>query len=152
MICTTAIAFFAVACGQQQPPAEEAPAEDAAAPSAVDEALTIESPEPRPMVNEAFIRHMHVHADQVDEIMLALSDNDLEGARGPAIWLSRHQEIEGIPDAWRPYLEGMREAASDLANAIDIEAARAAGDRMMSNCQGCHAEAGINVRQGPHHE
>ena len=145
ILCTAAIALIVVGCGKQEPPAEEAPAD-------VEEAVVIETPAPEVVVNDAFIRHMHIHADQVDDIMYALSDGDLEGARGPAIWLSRHREVEGIPEEWQPFLDGMRQAASDVANAPDIETARAAEDRMMTNCQGCHAEAGINVRQGPHHE
>jgi hypothetical protein len=140
IICTAAIALSVVACGEKPPPAEEAPA-----PPPVEEAVAIESPESPPFVNEAFIEHMHTHADQVDEIMIALSDDDLEGAKGPAAWLYRHEEVEGIPSEWQPFLIGMREAASTVESALDLEVARSAGERIVANCQGCHTAAGINV-------
>jgi hypothetical protein len=140
IFCAAATALFVVGCGEQQPPAEEAPAP-------VDDAVAIETPAPQPFVNEAFIEHMHTHADQVDEIMIALSDDDLEAAKGPAAWLYRHQEVEGIPHEWEPYLIGMREAASTVESAADLETARSAADRIVANCQGCHKVAGVNVRQ-----
>jgi len=140
IICTTALALFFVGCGEKQPPAEEATAP-------LEEAVAIETPTSQPFVNEAFIDHMHTHADQVDEIMIALSDDDLEGAKGPAAWLYRHQEVEGIPAEWEPFLIGMREAASTVESAVDLETARGAAERIVANCQGCHTAAGINVRQ-----
>ena len=140
MICTAAIALSVVACGEKPPPAEEVPA-----PPPVEEAVAIEAPVSQPFVNEAFIEHMHTHADQVDEIMIALSDDDLEAAKEPAVWLYRHQEVEGIPSEWKPFLIGMREAASAIDSAVDLETARGAADRIVANCQGCHTAAGINV-------
>ena len=140
IICTAAIALSFAACGEKPPPAEEAPA-----PPPVEEAVAIEAPVSQPFINEAFIEHMHTHADQVDEIMIALSDDDLEGAKGPAAWLYRHEEVEGIPSEWQPFLIGMREAASTVESAVDLEVARSAGERIVANCQGCHTAAGINV-------
>jgi len=140
-ICAIAIAFIAVACGKQQPPAEEP---QAAAPTVEAESST----EPaKSMVNERVIRHMHLHADHMDEMMLALADDDLDGARKDAAWLYRHQEVEGIPGEWEQYLVGMREAARDVEGATDLETARAAAERVVASCQGCHAAAGINARQ-----
>jgi hypothetical protein len=140
IICTAAIALIFAACGEKPPPAEEAPTTPP-----VDEAVAIDDPVSQPFVNEAFLEHMHSHADQVDEIMIALSEDNLEAAKGPATWLYRHQEVEGIPHEWEPYLIGMREAASTVESAVDLETARSAAERIVANCQGCHTAAGINV-------
>ena len=119
-----------------------------AAPEQVEEAQTV-APAAELMVDkkseefEAFLRHMHTHADQVDEINMALADGDLDAAREPAAWLSRHEQVSGIPPAWQPHLTGMRDAARDVENAPDLEAARTASLRITRQCQACHAAAGI---------
>jgi soluble cytochrome b562 len=95
---------------------------------------------------EGFLEHMHTHADQVDEINMALADGDLDAAKGPAAWLSRHEQVDGIPSAWQPHLSGMRDAARDVENAPDLETAHAASIRITRQCQACHAAAGI-IRQ-----
>lgn len=123
-----------------------------AAPEPADEAQsTAPAVEPVPAEKKSyqyagFLEHMHTHADQVDEINMALADGDLDAAKGPAAWLSRHEQVGGIPAAWQPHLDGMREAASDVENAPDLETAHAASMRITRQCQACHAAAGI-IRQ-----
>jgi|GEM_PF-1345475 len=122
-----------------------------AAPEQADEAQTI-APAAEPMVEkksyeyEGFLSHMHTHADQIDEINMALADGDLDAAKGPAAWLSRHEQVSGIPPAWQPHLNGMRDAARDVEDAPDLEAAHTASLRITRQCQACHAAAGI-IRQ-----
>jgi mono/diheme cytochrome c family protein len=91
-----------------------------------------------------FIDHMHAHAEQLDNLNFALADNDLPGALTAAYWLSGHQEVSGIREEWRPYLNGMREEAKAIEEAKDIETARAAAERINEQCQGCHTAAGVN--------
>jgi soluble cytochrome b562 len=111
------------------PPAESAAAEDPAIKKSYQ--------------YDGFLEHMHAHADQIDEINMALSDGDLDAARKPAAWLSRHEPASGIPAEWQPYLDGMREAARLVEGATDLEAATAASILITEQCQGCHTAAGI---------
>ena len=120
-----------------------------AAPEAVDEAQApppaAEAPpeETREWLNDEFLKHMHRHADELDELNLALADGDLQTAIKSANWLSRHDPVTGIPSELRLYLDGMREAARAVAEATDLEAARVPAERISDNCQGCHIAAGI---------
>ena len=93
--------------------------------------------------NDAFLKHMHRHADQLDELNLALADGDLDAAKRSANWLSRHDGVSGIPSEWQLYLVSIREAADAIAEATDLEAARIPAERISDNCQGCHIAAGI---------
>ena len=93
--------------------------------------------------DDEFLKHMHRHADELDELNLALADGDLDAAKTSANWLSRHDGVSGIPPEWQLYLVDMREAADAVAEAIDLEAARSPAERITENCQGCHIAAGI---------
>lgn len=147
---TFALAVCLVACGKQ-PPAEEAPAAAAAEepPAAVEPApapeAEAEAAAAKPGFDQEFLEHMHAHAERVDELMYALDDGDLDGARAAAYWLSRHKTVEGIPDEWLTYVSGMREAAANVESAADLETARLSAEQISSHCQDCHAAAGILV-------
>ena len=117
-------------------PATEAPAAEAEAPEAGSE---------ESMGSDAFLQHMHAHAEMLDDINLALADGDLEGAMTPAYWLSRHDDVGGISPEWVPFVSGMREAASAVEEASDVETAGVAAQRINVNCQGCHAASGVGV-------
>ena len=119
-----------------------------ATPDAVDEVQASPAAEASPAKTEAwqddeFLQHMHRHADELDELNLALADGDLDAAKASANWLSRHDGISGIPPEWKLYLVDMREAADAVAEAADLEAARLPAERITENCQGCHIAAGI---------
>jgi hypothetical protein len=140
---TFALAFCLVACGKQ-PPAEETTVAAAAEASTVAaEPAPVKQESPEPVLNQAFLDHMHAHAERVDELMYALDDGDLEAAMAPAYWLSRHNPIDGIQDDWQPFVQGMREAAAKVEQATDLQSARAAAEQISVHCQGCHAAAGI---------
>ncbi len=94
---------------------------------------------------EAFIQHMHLHANQIDKLNLALAEGDFDGAMTPAYWLSRHDEVDGIPAELHEYVEGMRDAARDVESATDFETARAAAERITVQCQGCHTAADVDA-------
>lgn len=120
-------------------------ADEAHTTAPVAESMAIETPsvEKGSYQNDAFLTHMHSHADQIDLINTALANDDLEAAITPASWLSRHDAVTGIPADWQPYLVGMREAARAVEGAADLETARAASKRITEQCQGCHAAAGM---------
>lgn len=139
-----AAAACLVAC-DKQPAVEEIPAEDAAVAAPAEKASAGDESMPAKTVfDQAFIDHMHMHADQMDELMFALADGDLVAAGTPAYWLSRHPTDDRIPDDWLPHLESMREAAREVETATDLDTARAAAERITTHCQGCHAAAGVN--------
>jgi hypothetical protein len=135
-------AFCVAGCAEKQEPVSEPAAEPQAPPAT--------APAPEQAAAEEverdaeFIDHMHAHAEQLDNLNFALADNDLDGAMTAAYWLSGHQEVTGIEEEWRPFLEGMREAAQAVEEAPDLDTARAAADRISKQCQGCHNAAGVN--------
>ncbi len=130
-----AIALSLSACGERQqaetPQAQTSPAAETTAKDL------------RAEVDEAFIEHMHMHAEQLDDLMFALADEDLEASRTPAYWLSRHETVKGIPDEWQQYVIEVRRAALEVEQAEDLESARAAGEKLSARCQDCHAAAGV---------
>jgi hypothetical protein len=97
--------------------------------------------------HSAFIDHMHAHADYLDELNDALDDGDLERAKIPAYWLSRHKTVGGLPKDLQPYLKGMRKAARDVGAADDLDTAKAAAKRIGSACRACHTAAGVSAPQ-----
>lgn len=125
-------ALSATGCAEKEQatpaPVEETPQETVIAEAAFD---------------EAFIQHMHKHADMLDELNIALADGDLEAARTPAYWLSRHDSVEGVDAEWQPFVVGMRAAARAVEEAADFDAARTAAEQITGHCQGCHEIAGV---------
>ena len=111
------------------------PASEAAAPAAVNELWQ----------NEAFVAHMHVHAEKLDELNFALADGDLEAAKESANWLATHDTESEIQSDWLPHLYRMRAEAEAVEAAPDIEMAQAAALRITVQCQKCHAAVGIGA-------
>ncbi|MDJ0813820.1 MAG: hypothetical protein QNJ23_08825 [Woeseiaceae bacterium] len=157
MFWTFALASCLIACGKQ-PPADEAPVETAAEepvaaaePAPVEpapaEPAAVETEAAKPVFGQEFLDHMHAHAERVDEIMYALDDGDLDTAKAAAYWLAKHKTVDGIPDEWQRFVVSMREAASRVEGAVDIESARMAAEAISPQCQGCHSAAGILVQE-----
>jgi hypothetical protein len=119
-------------------PVDEAPmtASEAVAPAAVFESLR----------NDEFLKHMHLHAEKLDDLNFALADGDLEAAMTPAHWLSTHDTDSDVESEWLPYLYGMRTEAEAVETAPDLATARAAAARINIQCQACHAAVGINAQ------
>ena len=141
------LALCATGCAEKKEPAPEPAAKPAPEPQAAAPARpAAEMPPSEQEIarDEAFIDHMHAHAEQLDNLNFALADDDLDAAMTAAYWLSGHQEVTGVKEEWRPFLEGMREAAQAVEEATDIQGARAAAERINENCQGCHDAAGVN--------
>jgi len=138
------IALFALSiagCAKEEQAAVEE-ADEAQAPPPAVEASPVEKTDWR---NEAFLEHMHAHAEKLDAINFALADGNLEGAMTPAYWLSQHDALDGIPDDLQSYVTGIRAAASSVEEANDLETARAEAQRITEECQGCHDATGIEV-------
>jgi cytochrome c556 len=137
------LALFITACAEKKEPAPEPAAEPKAA-AAAEPATEMPAAEEESARDDAFIDHMHAHAEQLDNLNFALADDDLAGAMTAAYWLSGHQEVSGLKEEWRPFLEGMRKGAQAVEEAGDLESARAAAESINDNCQGCHDAAGVN--------
>jgi soluble cytochrome b562 len=140
------LAVGITACAEKEPAAPEEPVEEQAA--AAEEAAAPEQAEAAPAETEAwrdsaFLDHMHAHAEQLDDLNFALDDGDLEAAKTPAYWLSRHKAVSGLPDELQPFLVRMREAASMAEAAEDLDAAKAAAKEISNACQDCHAATGV---------
>lgn len=137
-------ALIVTGCEKKEQAAPE-PADQAQTTAPAAEPMAAEDPaaEKEGFHNHEFLEHMHAHADQIDRINDALADDDLDAAMTPAFWLSRHDSVSGVPADWQQYIVGMREAARAVESAADLETARAASKRIIEQCQGCHAAAGI---------
>lgn len=138
------LALCITGCAEKKEPAPEPAVEPQAAPAAESSPAEAAAEQEDIARDADFIDHMHAHAEQLDNLNFALADDDLEGAMTAAYWLSGHQEVSGIKEEWRPFLEGMREAAQAVEEATDLDTARAAAERINDQCQGCHEAAGVN--------
>jgi len=119
------------------------PKEQAATGQTVDQQQDADTPANADWRNEAFIEHMHEHADYLDGLNFALADGDFDGAMTPAYWLSGHEPIAGFPAELQQYVDDMRAAASAVEQAKDLDTARAAAEKITVYCQGCHKAAGV---------
>ena len=141
-----AIALSLTACSKQEPAEPQTPEPDqAAAPAEAAPAEAAPAEEATAQFDDAFISHMHEHAEKLDDLMFALADDDLAGAATPAYWLSQHDAVDGVPEEWQYYLTGMRNAAYEVETADDLETARTAAEEISAQCQACHAAAGVSV-------
>ncbi|MCP4300056.1 MAG: hypothetical protein GY783_05695 [Gammaproteobacteria bacterium] len=96
--------------------------------------------------NDSFLKHMHLHAEKLDDLNFALADDDLEAAMVPAHWLSTHDTDIDVESDWLPYLYNMRTEAEAVETAPDLATARAAAERINAQCQECHAAVGISTQ------
>ena len=135
MILIAGVVLGALGCAREEPPA---PADSGQPPDTVAE-------ETQTWKTDALIQHMHLHANQIDKLNLALAEGDFDGAMTPAYWLSRHNEVDGIPVELQQYIEGMRAAAREVEESTDFDTARAAAERITVQCQGCHAAADVDT-------
>ena len=113
---------------------------EAATPAVEPEATAAQA---KDWIDSKFMDHMHVHAEQLDDLNYALADGDLEAAGMPAYWLSRHKTVGGLPSELQPFITRMREAARAVEEADDLVAAGAAAEEISAQCQGCHAAVGV---------
>jgi len=96
----------------------------------------------------ALADHMHGHLDQISAIKAAVIAGRLEDTREPANWLAAHEEPEGLPGAWLPYVEEMRHYAAMAAAADNLVTAAAAVGEIGRICGDCHRASGFTVAFG----
>ena len=135
MVLVALVTLSSLSCAREEPPA---PSDDVSAPDTMVE-------HSQTWKTDTVIQHMHVHARQIDKLNLALAEGDFDGAMTPAYWLSRHDEVDGIPVELQKYVEGMRAAASDVEASKDFDEARSAAERITVQCQGCHSAADVDA-------
>lgn len=82
--------------------------------------------------------HMQDHFSKADEIKAALIAGNLEAAREPARWMAEHQHEVDHPDAWKPHIQSMRDAAQKIGAAADLSAASQSFVSMGEACAACH--------------
>lgn len=140
MILVVGLVLSVTGCAEKEQamsePVDEAPmnAPETVAPTAGNESWR----------NESLVKHMHLHAEKLDDLNYALADGDLEAAMTPASWLSRHDTDSNVQSDWLPYLYAMRTEAKAVENASDLATARAAAERINARCQECHTAVGIS--------
>jgi len=136
-----------VGCAEKEQAAPGQESEMEPATSAVTEAPAAEpeasAAQTKDWQTSVFMDHMHVHAEQLDDLNFALADGDLEAAMMPAYWLSRHKTVGGLPSELQQFLIIMREQARAVEEADDLVAAGAAAQQISAQCQGCHAAVGV---------
>jgi hypothetical protein len=147
MLLVIGFAAGIVGCAEKEQAVPGQGSEMEAATPAVTEAPAVEpeatAAQTKDWINSAFMDHMHVHAEQLDDLNFALADGNLEGAVMPAYWLSRHKTVGGLPSDLQPFVTRMREAARAVEEADDLVAAGAAAQEISAQCQGCHAAVGV---------
>ena len=138
LLVIAACAMSILGCSNESQDATEQ--KDEAASSAAETAVV----EAQTTHDETFLRHMHWHAEKLDELNFALADGDLEGASTSAYWLARHDQVEGMPAELQPFLDGMRASALVVEGATDLDTARTAAEQINEQCQACHEAAGVD--------
>jgi cytochrome c556 len=147
LIFAFALGVSACAEKEQAAPPEAAETEMAAESVAAETPMDDEMPmdDRDKMGSASFITHMHHHASQLEWLNQALEEGSLSAAQRPAYWLSGHDDVIGVPDEWRVYVDGLHNAAEAVAAAPDIATARAAAQRIEENCAACHTAAGVDI-------
>lgn len=155
MLLLIGISASIVGCAEKEQAAPEPESELESAEPAVTEAPAVDAaPADEPDTtyaqvaewrNADLLDHMHVHAEQLDDLNYALDDGNLERAMTSAYWLSRHDTVEGLPAELLPIVERMREAARAVEAAEDLAAARVAAQRIGAECQACHSAAEVVI-------
>ena len=131
-----ALALCASGCSEQEPaqPGDPTSAQNIPAAETVQE---------QPVFDEAFVEHMHEHADKLDELMFALADGNLEDAMTPAYWLSRHETVDGVPQGRRgASLQAMPGVSRGGGNQLPVTAAQLAANPV-SACRAVSSRDGM---------
>lgn len=103
--------------GSAAPPVEPAPAK---------------APPDAPTLKE----HMSEHFAAVSELQRAIARGHLDEAKTHARWLVGHDEK--LLAEWQPFVDEMRAAAKDVANAPDLPTAGGLAARLGRACSRCH--------------
>lgn len=143
---TIAVALLAVhgACGPSGKTTERGDTPPPAAPER--EAPTPERQAPTPeRATPTVAEHMKDHFTQAIRALDAIIRGDLGGIKEPAGWLADHKLSEGLPDAWKPHVADLQNAARLALQANDIAVAADAMGAMGAACGRCHTALGATL-------
>ncbi|MFC1791919.1 hypothetical protein ACFL0I_05620 [Gemmatimonadota bacterium] len=90
--------------------------------------------------------HMYAHFDRAGEVHDALVRGNLEGARAGALWLAEHQENRRLPEGSDVMGALMKDQASRVGAASNLEEAASATAHMGRACGDCHRRNEVNPR------
>lgn len=128
------------ACGDSTP-SQPVPPVPPTAPAG--EGAAVKAPPP-PTPTQLLMR---AHFEKAIEARSALIADDMDAARTAMAWLAGNDAgQEGLPEALRPHLAGMREKAGTFAAATTFSQAGEAFAGMLTHCGDCHAEAHTGPR------
>jgi hypothetical protein len=86
----------------------------------------------------AVAAYMKEHFTQVAVVRDAVIRDDPQAAQAAANWIVEHQEVQGLPGDWRPYVEHLTQAAQAALNATSVDQAGQAVGTMGRDCGECH--------------
>lgn len=92
--------------------------------------------------------HMHEHLARITTIKSFIIMGDLDGVREPATWLADHQEVDGLPENFEPYIGLMRQYAREVNNAQDFKTAAISVSHMAKTCSNCHLMNEVQIEFG----
>jgi len=141
MIMALGLVLAATSCAEKE---QAAPETADQAPTTPPAAAT-NAPGTEIWQNESFREHMHLHAQNLDDLNFALADGDLDSAKVSASWLESHDTDADVQSEWLPHLYRMRAEAAVIRTAPDLATARVAAERLSMQCQECHLAVGINI-------
>jgi len=91
---------------------------------------------------------MHDRLEEITDIRANVVMGNLEGARAPAKILSERENAAGLSTEIEPYVEALRKAAAQVAEAQTIESAASAVSIMAANCGYCHMAKSVGLQFG----
>lgn len=89
--------------------------------------------------------HMKDHFTQALQARDALVRGDLAAMKTPAAWLADHRLSDTLPEAWRPHVGDMQNAAKLAQQANDLAVAADAVGAMGAACGRCHQALGATI-------
>lgn len=92
-------------------------------------------------------QHMAYHHALAHNAWTYVVLGDLERSRDAVLALESHRAIDGMPDAWRPYVVDLKEAASKAGDSWTLDEAGPTVAHVALACAECHKATGGGPRQ-----
>lgn len=117
-------------------------------------------PEPAPVDARAALRsHMQEHQAHATAALDGVLSGDVERAREDLRWIAEHPAQPGEPATWGNWLNQVRVAAAEGAQAAELREQARAVAQLGNACGGCHQSLGLDtwgplpppVPEGPGH-
>lgn len=117
-------------------------AAETAVPSATAAKADSSPAEQRQQMTPSVAKHMKDHFTRGSEIRNAVIAGELATAKKHAQWMAEHQLSEDLPDDWKPHVIALQDAAKQVLDATDLDAAAKYAAQMSRACGSCHAKLG----------